>query len=294
MNLGNMSIRLYDTNSFLARGGLQTGSAPGYRIAKRIDAQAFSTADLAAYTEAQDTQRVRYLMYGEEGELSGQFNSYVVDVYIYCPPCACRIATALDICVYRQKSPFVEFHTRIDHPRPASCCPSTSNIDGLISIAQYLNEAERRDLASRYAEMLKTFDREWLDHAIYYASEDEIAQTPSPEDQLGQILGHHNTRKAYQRTAAIVILGEADYCIRLTDASPFPPIESDSVTREDQIFMMCQKEIRPSEWRWQREYIGSYSPKAPIVSSQPPTSSSKDLEADKSSAESRKRPRSSD
>ena len=292
MNLGDMSIRLNNPNSFLAPGSLQTGSAPGYSIAKRIDAEDFFPVDLAAYTEMLDAQRLRYLRDGDEPP--HQFCPYVVHVYIYCPPCACQIATALDICVYPQKSPFVEFHIRIDHHRPTSCCPSMSNIDGLISIVEYLKEAERvQDLASRYAEILKAFDREWLDHAIYHAGEDEIAQTPSPEDQLSQIIGHHREDKY---TAAIVILGEADYCIRLVDAGPFPPIESGRVPREDQIFMMCQRYIwttQPGGWRWEREYIGNYSPKAPIVSSRPPTCSSKDLEADKSSAESRKRPRTS-
>ena len=293
MNLGNMSIGQFDNNSFLARGSLQTGSAPGYRIAKRIDAQDFSTADLAAYTEAQDIQRVRYLKDGM-GELPDQFNLYVVHVYIYCPPCACQIATALDICVYRQKSPFVEFHIRIDHHRLTSCCPSVSNIDGLISIDQYLKEAERNDLVGRYAEMLKAFDREWLDHAIYHVGEDEIVQTASPEDQLRRIIGYHDE---YLSAAAIVILGEADHCIRLMGAVPFPPIESGRVPRENQIFMMCQRytyTTRNSGWRWQREYVGNYSPKAPIVISRPPASSSKDLEADKSIAESRKRSRSTD
>ena len=122
MNLGDMSIRYSDTNSFLAPGSLQTGSAPGYRIAKRINAQESFTADLAASTEAQDIQRVQYLMDGGE-ELPDPFSSYIVHVYIYCPPCACQIATALDICVYHQKSPFVEFDIRIDHHRPTSCCP---------------------------------------------------------------------------------------------------------------------------------------------------------------------------
>ena len=168
-----------------------------------------------------------------------------------------------------------------------------SNIDGLISIVQYLIEKERiQGLVSRYAEILKVFDREWLDHAIYHAGEDETIQTASPEDQLSQIIGHHRTD---EHTAAIVILGEADYCISLVDAGPFPPIESGRVPREDQIFMMFQRYItQRSVWRWEREYVGNYSPKAPIVSSRPPTSLSKDLDADKSSAESRKRPRSLD
>ena len=244
--------------------------------------------------EAQNTQRLRYIMDGEEGELPDQFNSYVVHVYVHCPPCACQIATALDICLYHQKSPFVEFHIRIDRHRPASCCPSTPNIDRLISIVQYLREAERHDLVSRHAEMLKAFDREWLDHAIYHASEDEIVQKPSPEDQVSHIYGYYDIHKGYQRIAAIVILGEADYCIRLMDASPFPPIESGRVPREDQIFMMYKQDIRPGQRRWQREYVGNYTPKAPIVSSRPPTSSLKDSEADKSSTESRKRPRSSE
>ena len=131
MSPGDMSIGHYIYNSFLARGSLQTGSAPGYRIAKRIDAQEFSTADLAACIQAQDTQRVRYLMDGEEGELLDECNPYVVHVYIHCPPCACQIATALDICVYHQISPFVEFHIRIDHHRPASCCHLRQILMGL-------------------------------------------------------------------------------------------------------------------------------------------------------------------
>ena len=131
MNLGDMSIRHCNTNRFLAPGSLQTGSAPGYRIAKRIHAQEFFTADLAAYTETLDTQRVRYLMDSGEGELPDQFSSYVAHVYIYCPTCACQIATALDICIYHQKSPFVEFHIRIDHHRPASCCQSCQILMGL-------------------------------------------------------------------------------------------------------------------------------------------------------------------
>ena len=233
MSLGDMSIEHCSYNSFLARGSLQTGSAPGYRIAKRIDAQEFSTADLAAYMEGRDTQRVRNLMDGEEGELPDEFNPYVVHVYIHCPPCACQIATALDISLYHQRSPFVEFHIRIDYQRPASCCPSTSNTDGLISIVQYLKEAEREFLVSRNAAMLKAFDREWLDHAIYHASDDEIVHKPSPEDQVSHIMGYYNTRKADQRTAAIVILGEADYCLRLMGAVPFPPIESGRVPREN-------------------------------------------------------------
>ena len=294
MNLGDMSIRHYKTNNFLARGSLQTGSAPGYRIAKRIDAQVFSTADLTAYTEAQDTQRLRYLQDGEEGELLDQFTSYVVHVYIYCPPCACQIATALDICVHHQKPPFVEFYMRIDHDRPTSCCPFMSNIDGLISIVQYLKEEEeRKELMGHWAETLKAFDREWLDRTIYHAGAGEIRQAAFPEGQLDRMIGYHNED---QRTAAMVILDEADYSIRLMDAGPFPPIESSRVPREDQIFMMCQRytyKTQQTDWRWDREYVGNYSSKAPIVSSRPPTSSSKDLEADRSSAESRKRPRSS-
>ena len=288
MNLGDMGITHSRSNSFLAPGSLQTGSAPGYRIGKRINAQEFFVADLAAHTEAHEAQRTRSLM--DDSEPPDQFSPYVVNVYIYCPPCACQIATALEICVYHQKSPFVEFHIRIDHGRPASCCPSMSNIDGLISIVEYLKKAEIvENLGSRFVQELKAFDREWLDHAIYHAGEKKIVQTPSPNDQLAQIVCHHYTD---EYTAAIVILGEADYCIRLMGAGPFPPIESGCVLREDQIFMMRQRYVTPRPgWRWEREYVGDYSPKAPIVSSRSPTSASKEVEADKSSVESRKRPR---
>ena len=284
-------MRLKNTNSFLAPVSLQTGSAPGHPIAKRNHAEESFPVDLATYTEAQDVQRLRYLRDGDEP--LRKFCPYIVHVYIYCPTCACQIATALDICVYPQKSPFVDFHIRIDHHRPISCCPSMTNIDGLISIVEYLKEAERlRVLAGNFAEMVKAFHRERLDHAIYHAAEDEIAHTPSPEDRLGQIIGHHHED---EYTAAIVILGQADYCIRLVHAGPFPTIESGRVPREDQMFKLSQRYIAQNAGRrWGREYVRKYPTKAFIVSTRPPTSSSQDLEADKSSAESRKRPRSSD
>ena len=290
MDLGTMSIARTHSNSFLAPGSLQTGSAPGYRVGKRIYAQEFFEADLAAYTEAQDAQRTRYLRGYDE--LPEQSSPYVVDVYVYCPPCACQIATALDIRIYHQKSPFVDFHIRVDHGRPASCCPSMSNIDGLISLVEYLKKAEIvANLWSGLVERLKAFDREWLDEAIYNADEKKIVQTPSRNDQLTQIVRHHFTD---ENTAAIVILGEADYCIGLMGTGPFPPIESGSVLRENQIFMMCQRYVPPLRGRrWEREYVGEYSPKAPIVSSRSPTSPWKDVEKDKSPVEGRKQSRSS-
>lgn len=291
MNLGDMSINHSVANSFLAPGSLQTGSAPGYRVGKRINAQEFFEVDLAAYREAQDAQRTRYLR--DNGELPDQFSPYVVDVYIYCPPCACQIATALDICIYNQKSPFVEFHIRVDHGRPASCCPSMSNIDGLISLVEYLKKEETVTyMGSSFVQILKAFDREWLDQAIYHADEKTIVQTPSPNDQLTQIVRHH-FKDEY--TAAIVILGEADYCIGLMDAGPFPPIASGTVLRENRMFMMYQRYVTPHPgWQWEREYVGDYSPKAPTVSSRSATSSWKDVETEKSPVEGRKRPRSSD
>ena len=120
-------------------------------------------------------------------------------------------------------------------------------------------------MGSRYAETLKAFDREWLDHAIYHAGEDEIVQTPSPKDQLSHIIGHHDTD---QHTAAIVVLGEADYCIRLVDAGAFPHIESGRVPREDQIFMMRQRDIYTTQRRecwWEREYE-AITPQRPPLS----------------------------
>ncbi len=129
MNLGEMSLKHSYSDSFIAPGSLQTGSAPGYSLAKRIHAQEFFVVDLAAYTEAQEAQRVRYLR--DSDELPDQFSPYVVHVYIHCPPCACQIATALDICVYHQKSPFVEHHIRIDHRRPSTAVHLCQILRGL-------------------------------------------------------------------------------------------------------------------------------------------------------------------
>ncbi len=106
LRLGEMSFqREY---SFIAPGSFLTQSAPGYRITKHIEPSRFNWGHLRD------------------------------NVYIYCPPCACQVATALDICQYRDSKDKVEFIIRIDPQQITSCSMSASRIEGLISVIEQL------------------------------------------------------------------------------------------------------------------------------------------------------------
>lgn len=104
--LGDMSFQTQ--YSFIAPGSAKTHSAPGYRITKHIELSKFIDREtLEKYIDIRNQILVHRLAVGES-DLQ-EDSRYCVKVYIYCPPCACQIATALDICRFRNKKEFVEF-----------------------------------------------------------------------------------------------------------------------------------------------------------------------------------------
>ena len=288
LHLGKMSFE--QNYSFIAPGSFGTRTAPGYRITNHIDPSSFTNADLEKYIENQDAKTSYAIENGND--VPEYEDRYRVKVFIYCPPCACQVATALDICRYSNKKDFVEFCVRIDHRQKTSCSASISRIEGLISVLDYLKEREKNGLIYNYeASRLKAIDREWLEREIYDYTEEDCLAALSPADQLARIaeLHRHNTKYS---CAAIVLLGEADYCVPLMRAPPFPPFDPGRMHGETQIFRFEQR-WNAQHFGFEKEYMGTYSPKKPLPSRQPPPIRSDTMQTLETAQRSSKRPRSS-
>lgn len=234
MRLGDKAFTY--RNSFIASGSVRTHSGPVYRITKYLNPSRFTSADLEKYIVNQKTMKAHAVAIGEYApEEDGRHR---VMVYIYCPPCARQIATALDICKHRDKKSFIDFCIRIDHRQMTSCSASVSRIEGLISVNDDPREEEKGEMVDDYiVQRLKLFDREWLEQEIYdYTEEDRLARF-SPENQLARIAELHRNEES---CAGIVLLGETDYCVPLVGAPPFPPFEPGRGPRETQLYRFSQ------------------------------------------------------
>ena len=288
--LGDMSFQ--HQYSFISPGSAKTQSAPGYRITKHIELSRFIGKEaLEKYIDIRDQILVHRLAVGES-DLQ-EDSRYHVKVYIYCPPCACHIATALDTCRFRNKKEFVEFCIRIDHRRTTSCSASYSGIEGLVSVIDFLNKGENSSLWDEQRfEQLRAIDRDWLERQIYNFTEEERLATPSPTNQLAHIAELH---KGESLCAAVILLGEADYLVSLMGVPPFRPFEPGRVPRETQLFRCWQKSILLHRWTlvWEREYMGTYSPRAPLPPRQPPLAKPDRIKADERVERGTKRSRSS-
>ena len=286
-NLGWMSFQQqYDC---VAPGSVQTHSAPGYRIAKYIDPVNFTYANLETYYENRDALKANAVAKGED--VPEDDGRYHVRVYIYCPPCACQIATALNICQYRDKNDLVDFVIRIDHRLKTCCSASFSRVEGLVSVIDYVKEREKSGrLEHREVARLETIDREWVEQNIFDYTEEGDLATISPVNQLGRIAGLHKGEKS---CAAIVMLGEADYSIPLMGVPPFSPLESGTLPRETYIFKNTQKYSNPGRWYWDRVCIGTYTSRNPLPPKRPAPIASDTVQTPESIQRGSKRPRSS-
>lgn len=94
-SIGTMS---FDTrHSFIADRSIQTRSAPGYRITNHIDPSRFALVDLDTYVERREAILAHAIENGDPTPNDEEEIRHRVKVYIYCPPCACQVATALAI-----------------------------------------------------------------------------------------------------------------------------------------------------------------------------------------------------
>ena len=286
-SLGAMIIQAQ--YNFVARTSVRTRSAPGYRITKYIDPEKFTLADLATYYETQNALKASALAKGED--MPDDDGRYHVRVYIYCPPCACQIATALHICQYRDKKGLVDFVVRIDHHLKTCCSAPFSRVDGLVSVIDFIKAQEQLDrLADSDSAWLGSIDREWVEQQIVYYTEEDHSATLTPASQLRRIAGFHKEEKT---CAAIVVLGEADYTIPLMGAPPLPPLESGPLPRETYIFRNELRYSQPRGYHWDRVFIGTYTPSKPLPSKKPAPLGSDTIQMPESTQRSSKRPRSS-
>ena len=285
--LGSMSFQY--KYSCVAPGSFRTRSAPGYRIGKYIDPKEFTYVDLESYYVNQNTLKAKAVANGED--VPEDHGRYHVRVYIYCPPCACQIATALDICVYRDKADLVDFVIRIDHRLKTCCSASISRVEGLISVIDYIKTREKADdLETWEVARLEAIDREWVERFVSDYTEDDHLATLPPPSQLERIAGFHNEESS---CAAIIMLGETDYTIPLMGAPYFRPLESGTLPRETSIFRNVPKWSQLDGWYWDREFIGTYTSRKPLP---PKVSAPTDSDAGQtteSTQRSSKRPRSS-
>ena len=286
-DLGSMSfMRKYD---FVTTGSVKTRSAPGYRIAKYIDPVKFTNADLETHYENQNALKANAIARGEH--VPDDDGRYHVRVYIYCPPCACQIATALSVCVYRDKKDLVDFVIRIDHRLKTCCSASFSRVDGLVSVIDFIKGQEKTEsLGDWEAERLEKIDREGVEQQIVDYTEENHMVTLSPANQLERIARFH---KEEDSCAAIVMLGEADYTIPLMGSPPFPPLQSGPLPRETYIFRNEQKYSQSRGWCWDRVFLGTYTPRTPLPFKKPAPVGSDTAQTPESTQRSSKRPRSS-
>ena len=288
--LGTMSFE--PKYSFITPKSVQTRSAPGYRITKHIEPSALTNADLEKYVENQNAIKAYAISNNEP--VPEDDGHYRVKVYIYCPPCACQVATALDICHYRDKKDFIDFYIRIDHRQKTSCSASASWIEGLVSIVDHLKDKERsqdHSMGDITINNMKALDREWIERQVYDYTEEDRLVTLSSANQLARIAKFHLTEPS---VAAIILLGEADYCVPLMGVPPFRPFESGRLPRETQLFKNWQRFVWSSiGWHWEREYIGTFSSRAPLPPRRPAPVDSNTTEILESAQRGSKRPRSS-
>ena len=261
MNLGPLS---FDADkSFIAPFSNIARTSPGHRITKHIDPQSFTTDNLRESLLTREKLQVQAI---EDRKCMPPSNDhFVVTVYIYCPPCACQIATALDICQNSGSSPFIKFTVRVDHFLPSTCCASAPALDGVCSIIDHLRHLERiYSIYSNWAvTQVGSIDREWLEEREYAAEDTKML---SSEADLARIALYHDIDEVY----VIVIIGEDDFCMRMMDSSPFPPFDPGHKFRDNMMFEFSQQYSKSQNWHWVRRYLGTYSTKAPIIRKFPP------------------------
>ena len=256
-----------DKHCFIPSRTSYTGSSPGYWIAEHIKPQNFTFIDLEKFVENHVALQAHAIAELRDLPIENQFS---VKLYVYCPPCACQVATALNICQSVNKSRHLDIRIRVDYRQSTSCSMSSSRIDGLVSLIDYIKTEESKSQISENADKrLKAIDRQWLEQIVYDYEEEVQMTTQSPANQLCHIVRPHQDESL---CAAIIILGEADYCIPLMEAPPFPPSKPGRTPQETQLYRMFQTfdstALKP-HWSWRRHYMGTYSRKEPLKKKRP-------------------------
>ena len=244
------------SNSFIPPGAHYTGSSPGHWIGKDLQPQDFTVIDLKEWDERQHALEAHAV---REGSSLPTGNPFAVNTYIYCPPCACQVATAYDICRSLKRFPNVDVRIRVDYHEKTSCSLMSSRIGGIASLVEHIKSLESVISHDDYGmERLTAIDRQWLELIINGYEEEVQAMATSPSERISNIVSSH---KDEELCAAVIILGEADHCIPLVHASPFPLFKHGRTPKETEMFKLFQTYSFSSGQHWQRNFMGTYARK---------------------------------
>jgi hypothetical protein len=246
--LGNLALINTHQRGICIFASHGTRWSVGSRIIRQIDLSDFAY-DMGAVRE----YRLSYRKAQSNNE-EPRFDDLarLAKVYIYCAPCACLVHAAIDIGEEFGESPELEIFIRVDERLVASCCSTASRINGLSSICQ-----EIRDRESICPSIHPELDRDWIEQRVFSSEEEKYRPvTESQVKQLHRILDQH---KSENKCAAIIILGEADYCSQMMRHPSFP--QSPRMPRETEIYMMKCGFDRA----WSRNYVGTYVPNPSAV-----------------------------
>lgn len=212
----------------------------GQRIVSHIDLHQVSSMELDKIEEYRNKARERY----ESPDLLKSA------IYIHCPPCACSIQMALEICLEVQgiARDMLDFKVRFDARLTASCCLAEGR-ERLNAIFNYIRSGETAASPFIAPHLLKNVDRDWLDQRVY-EYEDEVE--PQTTNDLRHILEGY---RSLHSVAGIIILGERDHLLPALNRPPFAALER--TPRETQFFKLDHSA--------KLSYLGSYSPRPPVL-----------------------------
>lgn len=242
-----------------ARFGLVPGFSPqssyNWNLGRRLTEQLEWPKLLngKGYVEALEDS----LIYNSSKEWTSYYRP-LAKLYVYCPPCACQIQTAIGICRGLGVSPLLERCVRVHDRLPSSCLPDDQALERLQSIHKMIQEAgaARSRLSGRSSD-LGCIDPTWLDQRIFQLEQDAAGSqcTENPSQVVADMIAA--CAKGTRRTAAVIVLGELSCATTiLEDAfktqSPRKPRETD----------LYEVKHVPSEGantsRWERRCIGAY------------------------------------
>ncbi|KAL8643425.1 MAG: hypothetical protein Q9226_008385 [Calogaya cf. arnoldii] len=255
IDLGRRSFDV--TQSFIPAMAQTTRSFPGQWIGKLIDPRRFTFMDFDRYEEYLHSMDSREINDGSEVTSTGRFSA---QVYLYCAPCSCQVSSALQVAWSLGQFPHLDACVRVDYRLQSSCSISSSGIIGIQSVISYVKELENSvELSRSESARLKVIDRQWLEQAVYNYEDEPQTMSESPANKLSHIVSDPYRE---QKCAALIILGEADYCIPLVGAPPFPPLSKGKVPRETELYRMSQRQVEGKRY-WVRQYKGTYTAKPP-------------------------------
>lgn len=253
---------------FVPSGSISTGSSPGQWIAKELKPQDWTGIDLEESVQADSALRMYAI---KDGEFPARTQQFTIKSYIYCPPCACQLATALHIGRATRDFRHMDVCIRVDCCLLTQCSTSSSRIEGIVSLIEYIKEAEREEpfaMTLGKIEQMRLIDRQWLEQLVYNYDEEVQATLPSHDYQMSSIIHSHIDESL---CASIIVLGEADYCIPMLSLPPFPPFKRGISPKETQLYGFQQHGYARSDSLWQRRFLGTYTGRKRPAKNRPQT-----------------------